>query len=654
MDIRDKRADLIVLPALCGLVVSLFAVGYIGGKFIELRALRSQADSVVTAVTGFVEDRIGPNLTYAPHLPKPDANTILRSIPVPESLTRYADLRSVMLLNDRGRIAAPAATSMPEAFVFHSSEDRATYERALRSRSVQYLRAEDMPGRFRTIFYAPLVASGSPYGVVRIDLDQTRDAALLEHAIGPRRVLAAALGLIGLLVTILMFWRFIKERWMAEDEIRFLAMHDVLTKLPNRAQFKLRLERALDRAWNDGTTLAVICIDVDNFKDINDTLGHPVGDRILRSTAERILAVSGPTSTVARLSGDEFAVLIEEVKGTAALRNAAERILRNASIVNEIDGHELVCSISMGISMAPADGNDVDTLLKNADLALYRAKSEGRNRMAFFTNDMDRELRRRRLMEDELRRDLGSDRFKVFYQPQFDLRTGELVGYEALARWTSPTLGIISPDAFVPAAEACGLIGRLSEWMLLTACESATKWDEPQRLAVNLSAAQFKAGEAADMIEKVLRWTKLPPERLEIEITETVLLKNTEAARETLNRLRTLGVSVALDDFGTGYSSLSYLSRFPIDKIKIDRSFVQQMAEDQNMTAIVQAIVGLGEILDVEIVAEGVETHDQVARLRAVGCHQVQGYLFGAPRETIGFPAPDVVLQQKTLMRAAG
>ncbi len=639
-----------MLPALIGLVVILYFIGYIGGKLIEYRTLRIEAETVVETVGNYIESRIGPGLTFR----AADGDTTnLQSIRYPGAEPLIADLRSVLVLDPDANVAIPADKPVRRPFGFGSSGERAAFERAVRTGTPQYVRTDGLDDdQFRTVFFSPLRSGGTSAGAIRIDVDQSRDARLIAEVMTSRRILVFALGFVGLAVTMFVFWRSIKNRWLAEEEIRFLAMHDVLTMLPNRAQFRLRLERALVRAARDGSTLAVICIDVDNFKDINDTLGHPVGDRILKSTAERILAASGPTSSVARLSGDEFAVLVEHVRSDTDLRKAAQRILRNASIVNEIDGHELVCSISLGVTVAPADGKDADTLMKNADLALYRAKADGRNTMRFFTEEMDRELRRRRLMEEELRRDLGTDRFQVFYQPQFDLRTGRLIGHEALIRWTNPTLGVVSPDAFVRAAEACGLIAPLSEWTLLTACQNAMTWREPVKLAVNLSAAQFRAGDVADMIERVLRWTGMPPERLEIEITETVLLKNTKIALSALTRLRGLGVSVALDDFGTGYSSLSYLSRFPIDKIKIDRSFVRQLTEDRNTTAIVQAIIRLGEALRLEIIAEGVETREQVARLRTIGCHQVQGYLFGAPKANVDMPLPAVLLQQDSLRQA--
>jgi len=258
------------------------------------------------------------------------------------------------------------------------------------------------------------------------------------------------------------------------------------------------------------------------------------------------------------------------------------------------------------------------------------------------------------MIEEEMRKGLGNNQFKVFYQPQFDLRSGALTGYEALVRWDHPALGAISPATFIPVAETCGLIVPLGEWVMRTACVAAAEWEEPVKLAVNLSAAQFRTGDVADMIERALYWSRLPPERLEVEITETALLQNTETARATLNRLRDLGVTIAMDDFGTGYSSLSYLSSFPIDKIKIDRSFIQRLDEDQNTAEIVNAIVGLGQSLDVKITAEGVETHEQARYLRRIGCDQAQGFLFGRPSESVERTVPAVVELQESLKKATG
>jgi|GEM_PF-2212362 len=648
---RDRRGDLFVLPALCGLVLILFAAGYIAADFVNLRTLRREAEKVVSKVERHVVDRIRPDLTM------PDADdrgTILQSGPLPGAASANGDLRSVLVLDREGKVTAPGSGPPGTLFRFESNAERSAFERAFRDGTVQYARTSpETPDQFRTVFFAPITTAGKVTGVIRLDVDQSAQADMLYSAAMTRRLLAGSLSAAGLLVTLLLLWRYIRGRWRAEDEIRYLAMHDVLTQLPNRAQFKVRLSQALERAFHARTRIAVICIDVDNFKEINDTLGHPVGDRILKGTAERILAVSGQKTTVARLSGDEFAVLINDVADADSLRLAVNRILRNASIPHEIDEREVMVSISMGVATAPDDGNDVDALLKNADLALYKAKTEGRNTVRYFTDDLDSEVRRRRTLEDQLHADLGGDRFTIHYQPQFDLRTGDLIGFEALARWETPTLGKVTPDVFIPAAESCGLIGPLSEWVLLNACKAATQWPAPVKLSVNLSAGQLRTGDIADTIEKCLRWSGLPAHRLEVEITETALLQNTDLALETLHRLRDMGVSIALDDFGTGYSSLSYLARFPIDRIKVDRSFVQRLGIDTRTEAVVRAIVDLALALDIEILAEGVETYLQVAHLRSMQCHKVQGFLFGKPAADPRLPVPEVVQQQTDLRTAA-
>jgi diguanylate cyclase (GGDEF)-like protein len=377
----------------------------------------------------------------------------------------------------------------------------------------------------------------------------------------------------------------------------------------------------------------VLCLDLDHFKAVNDTLGHPVGDALLRTVGERLRSVLRETDTVARLGGDEFAVL-QGAGGDPQPQAASALAKRVVDLVGRpyaLEGHLVNVGASVGVALAPADGEDADALLKAADLALYRAKEEGRGTWRFFEPGMDARMRARRALELDLRKALALREFELAYQPQLDLGSDRVAGFEALLRWQHPERGLIPPAEFVPLAEEIGLIAPIGEWVLRTACREAAGWPEGVGVAVNLSPAQFKSHHLVPAVRAALAASGLPGRRLELEITEGVLLQDNEANLATLRELRALGVRVAMDDFGTGYSSLSYLRSFPFDKIKIDRSFVSGLATDPESAAIVRAIAGLGASLGMATTAEGVETAEQMRRIRAEGCLQVQGYLVSRP-----------------------
>ncbi|GAB4228935.1 MAG: hypothetical protein Kow0032_09810 [Methyloligellaceae bacterium] len=402
---------------------------------------------------------------------------------------------------------------------------------------------------------------------------------------------------------------------------------------------------ALARIRRSGQVMAVMCLDLDRFKDVNDTLGHPTGDALLKAASDRLLDCVRETDVVARLGGDEFAILAENLGSPNDVLPIARRVCESLARTFELDGHNIATSGSVGIAFAPMDGTDPDTLLNSADLALYRAKHDGRNTFRFFEVEMDRAVQERRRIAGDLRRALRNNELELYYQPQFNLQTGQLTGYEALARWHHPERGDIPPSVFIPIAEESGLINMLGEWVLRTACQYAHSWPDETRLSVNISPAQFCAQDLASTIRGVLQATRFPPERLLLEITENLLLKNTEDTIRTLNELAELGVALALDDFGTGHSSLSYLTRFPVAKIKIDQSFVEKMDQDKDMAAIINTIVGLGKSLDLVVTAEGVETARQAEHLRELGCNEVQGFLFGRPEpEVQEAPSTPVVL----------
>ncbi len=429
----------------------------------------------------------------------------------------------------------------------------------------------------------------------------------------------------------------ITERKRAEERIAYMAHHDALTGLPNRVLFRERLEQGLASGHRDDKGLAVLCMDLDSFKAVNDTLGHPSGDAVLRSLAERVLACIRDFDTVARLDGDEFAIVQIGAKPNDA-STLAQRVLDVVSQPYDLEGRRVVVGTSIGIAMGPSDGDKPDQLLKNADMALYRAKADGGGTYRFFEREMDARLQARRALELDLRNALLNGEFELFYQPVIGLEDNRIRSAEALLRWRHCERGMISPAEFIPLAEEIGVIVPIGDWVLRQACAEVVTWPGKIKVAVNLSPAQFKRGNLVQGVVNALAASGLPASRLELEITESLLLQENESTLDTLRQLKALGVGISLDDFGTGHSSLSYLRRYPFDKIKIDQSFVRELSSDAGCVAIVRAIVSLGSGLGMATTAEGVETEEQLRLLRDLGCNEVQGYLFSRPK-----PAKDIV-----------
>ncbi|HEY8247344.1 MAG TPA: EAL domain-containing protein [Hyphomicrobium sp.] len=424
----------------------------------------------------------------------------------------------------------------------------------------------------------------------------------------------------------------ITERKAAEARIAHMAHHDALTDLPNRVLFRQRMADALAQRSRTGSLTGALCIDLDNFKLVNDTLGHPIGDRLLQDVAERIERVIRQRDTAARLGGDEFAVLVPELKSPQELAVLAQRVIDVVSEPYLVEGHLVTVGTTIGIAVAPTDGGDADRLLRNADLALYRAKADGKSTFRFFEQEMDAQAQARRQLEIDLRSALAAEELEVHYQPLVDLVSRDVIGFEALLRWPHATRGYISPSEFIPLAEETGLITPLGNFVLARACADASEWPEHVKLAVNLSPMQFRVGNVFTNVKEALSATGLAPERLDLEITESVLLDRTDHVIAHLHALRALGVRISMDDFGTGYSSLSYLRAFPFDKIKIDRSFVRDLPGNRHTLAIVRAILGLASGLDMKVVAEGIETQADLACLAAEGCKEGQGFFFSEAR----------------------
>jgi diguanylate cyclase (GGDEF)-like protein/PAS domain S-box-containing protein len=424
----------------------------------------------------------------------------------------------------------------------------------------------------------------------------------------------------------------ITERKRAEARLAFMAQHDGLTGLPNRALLRQQMDEVLLHTRRSSDKVAVLVLGLDSFKAVNDTLGHAIGDKLLRGVAKRLRSTLREEDTLARLNSDEFAVVQSGMARPEDAVLLAKRLLEAVGDPYLLDGHSVVIGASIGIAMAPGDGDDSEKLLKHADMALSRAKNDSRGTFSFFESGMDARAQSRRKIETDLRDAIQGDVLRPYYQPLVDLATGRITGFEALVRWPHPERGMVSPAEFIPVAEETGLINPLGGLMLHRACMDAALWPDDVRVAVNLSPLQFRTGNLLANVMQELKQSGLPAKRLELEITETLLLEKSSEVLATLHALRALGVRISMDDFGTGYSSLSYLRSFPFDKIKIDQSFVRGLGSNLDAQAIVRAIISLGVGLGVTITAEGVETEDELSCLRAEGCHEGQGFLFSRAR----------------------
>jgi diguanylate cyclase (GGDEF)-like protein/PAS domain S-box-containing protein len=439
---------------------------------------------------------------------------------------------------------------------------------------------------------------------------------------------------LGVLINYICIFTDISERKQNEERIQNLAHFDVLTGLPNRILFKDRVEQALIKAQRKHDKVAILFLDLDRFKQINDSLGHRVGDFVLKEIAERLLSCVREQDTVSRQGGDEFILILPETDAQGAAK-VAENILQVASKRCQIEGFDLHITPSIGISVYPDDSIDSDTLIKYADVAMYQAKENGRNTYKFYTSDMNAKVYERMTIENGLRQALENQNFVLYYQPQISLKDDRIVGCEALIRWNHAEKGLISPAHFIPVAEETGLIVPIGDWVMHEACRQALVWKKaglpPITMAVNLSAIQFSHTSMSNQIIKMLEDIGLSPEHFELELTESILMGGVDTTLATLNNLAEFGLKLSIDDFGTGYSSLSYLKRFPLHRLKIDQSFVRDITHDANDAAIVKTIIGMAKSLNLEVIAEGVETQEQAEFLQRAGCDEIQGYYFSPP-----------------------
>lgn len=427
----------------------------------------------------------------------------------------------------------------------------------------------------------------------------------------------------------------INERRRIESNLKHLAHHDALTNLPNRLLLDARLNHAIERAKRGNLQVAVMFIDLDHFKTINDSLGHDVGDKLLISVSRRLLNCVREDDTVARLGGDEFIIIIEQVHDIADLDPLLKKIMKVTSETISIDNHELTTSASIGISIYPDDGNNAEQLMRNADASMYHAKENGRHKYHFYTRELTTSAYDRVILETDLKKAIGTDQIQVYYQPQVSLQTKQIIGVEALVRWQHPELGLLPPKQFLYIAEQTSLINKIGENVLTIACQQISKWKKQglpiETIAVNIAGNQIHHGNLVETVKTILQQTSCKTEWLELEITEDFIIKKTKQAISTLQQLHDLGISLAIDDFGTGYSSLSYLKRLPVTKLKIDRSFVRDINDDKGDATLVQAIIAMGKSLRLKLIAEGVENGSHEIFLAAHGCEYAQGFYYSRP-----------------------
>jgi len=486
--------------------------------------------------------------------------------------------------------------------------------------------------------YVPVIKAGRTTAVVEVYIDQSSRYADYMNRARDSTLFFSLLAALAFGTPALGFYLQSQQVSRASQRLRLITEQDQLTGLPNRLLFHTTLRQAII-ATGEGIKFGLLCLDLDHFKSVNDTFGHDVGDKLLLEVAQRIQGAIRPVDTAARLGGDEFAIIQTNIKTPEDCETVAARLVSVLAEPFFIDGHHINIGLSVGIALAPSDGEDAETVFKAADIALYKAKSEGRGRFRFFETGMDKALQERREMENALRSAIQAEEFELHYQPQVNVDGGAIVGYEALLRWRHPKLGLIPPADFIPLAEETTIIKEIGRWVLKRACSDAVSWREPTSVAVNVSAVQISSPTIVADVERALKDSGLAPIRLEIEITESALLGNIQSAIRTLLELKELGVRISMDDFGTGYSSLSYLHQFPIDKVKIDRSFVSRIEDDADARAIIRAVVSLSRSLGKQTTAEGVESYKQAELLRHEGCTQMQGYL-------IGKPMPEVEVQK--------
>ncbi|MGI9382425.1 MAG: putative bifunctional diguanylate cyclase/phosphodiesterase [Methyloligellaceae bacterium] len=623
-----------VVAAFVVLAVSLTAAVFVGQRYSEVKVaqlLRQDVENVASKWATFLVSRPADLAAFVEGgEPGKEILSFFRYAGISEQVLRYRVLDAkggVVFSSESGRQARKPSRdgAVAQGAVLPGTVLAGNIHIALKED-----RTTAEPRRYGEA-YIPVFMDGHLKAAIQVDVDETALAASLAKLQTQVARVTGALIIFCLLLPFMLLGFYYRERLTVGSQIRRLATHDALTGLPKRELFLDELQPALERRTESGEPVAVLYIDLDRFKEINDTLGHATGDALLEQFAARLRANTRKSDMLCRLSGDEFAVGLVSIDGPDEILSFAERLSEILSQPYLAGGHEVVTSVSVGVAVAPGDGDGSATLLRKADLALCRAKDEGRRQVRRFEPEMEHALVERRAIEQDLRTAIDREEFELHYQPILDLKTGKEVAREALMRWRHPEKGLVAPNAFIQVAEETGQIAALSAWTLQTACAAALEWRSPLNVAVNFSPVQFSSQDIPELVRMALERSGLPPGRLEVEITESVLLRRSQDVIEQLKAVKGLGVSIVMDDFGTGYSSLSYLTGFPFDKIKIDRSFIWEMESDPRKRSIVEMIVKLGRSLDVSITAEGIETEEQQAFVQKAGCVMVQGYLFSPP-----------------------
>jgi diguanylate cyclase (GGDEF)-like protein len=603
---RFLSNDSAIVASLAAMILLVALGGVKLGRVVAANMLRADAESTSRAWATTLDDAIDEIPAILDGAP-PSAKTkhLL------ENASQVGDIYRYKVWNKTGRVVFMA-------------------ERSVLSRAEGHVGKPPQNPAYFADSYIPIKRNGAVIGVFEVYLDQTADKALYERAfLLTESIIAIAVLLAGGFPGFMVYRKMMAHR-AAEAKALFLAEHDSLTGMPNRKRLGEAAKAAFAWTRRNQSYVAALLIDLDRFKEINDNFGHAAGDEVLRTLAIRLNSAIRDEDMAARLGGDEFVILQVGMAQPNGASSLADRLMKILSEPYEIGDSQVMCGASIGIAVAPTDAQEWDTLLSSADTALYKAKAEGRNAVCFFEAGMDATIRSRRRLEVDLRRALETNAFQLAYQPLYSFHDEGLLGFEALLRWPQ-AWEPQSPAAFIPVAEESGLIVPIGAWVLETACRTAAAWPDSLKVAVNLSPVQFRQGDIVAVVEAALNASGLDPERLELEVTESLWLKNTDAVLEQLAQLRKLGISIALDDFGTGYSSLSYLWKFPFDRVKIDRSFVTEMERDSKAMAIVNSIVAMGKSLHLTITAEGVETPTQAHALSKAGCDEAQGYLFGRP-----------------------
>jgi len=561
-------------------------------------------------------------------------------------------LTSDDLATDRPISRKPGADGIGE---HHGVGDKAHIRRKLLS-GVNHIelkreRRADRPTVYSEA-YVPVMQDDRMLGVVEVYVDLAAEAQTIANAFFRVAVAAATLLLLASLIFGYQFWLRLRRQRQAEERVHYMAHHDTLSGALNRGSFNDLLAQACARAGAGGLGFALLCIDLDRFKDVNDQLGHAAGDEVLRVVTQRLREALRDGDAIARLGGDEFAVLLPGVTTAAAVEPLARRIVGRLAQPYDAAGSRVSCGGSVGAAICGLDGTEPVELLHKADLALYQAKAAGRGTFCFYDEATEMALKVRRGLSDDLQKALAAGQLSLHYQPLYESNKGMLTGYEALLRWQHPERGNVPPIDFIPLAEETGFIDTLGQWVLNRACADAAGWPDPLTAAVNLSPSQLVHGDLAEQVRKALYDSGLPAHRLQLEITESMLMENTDQVMSQLQELAAMGVSIAMDDFGTGYSSLAYLWRFPFDKVKIDRAFTQHLDDDPKVNLIVRSIITLAHSLGIRVNAEGVETAAQMAALQAEGCDELQGFLLGRPAPLALLSHKDVVVTNASTRQA--